>query len=231
MTPAEFFHRLLDDTAATIAHPGAHAMPSDELHTEILLPLLPAMVADRVIRDAWENHTRHGFFYRLKTSRESSGAMPLWDADDFEIHVTASYLASPDAKALADTLLSEPSLRDLTAALMNQLLDIVWPLLPPPGIAVPVTPVAAIAPEPEPVAVGIEQAPSVATIVPPLSPEPLAIPPVKAGTAPAETGRAPHELRAPRTDFQRPWQWFTNNPLSRRECGLGQIEPPSNGLR
>jgi hypothetical protein len=55
---------------------------------------------------------------------------PRWTADDFEIHVTASYSAAPDARALADTLLSEESLRGLTADLMNQVLAAVWSELP-----------------------------------------------------------------------------------------------------
>lgn len=165
MTPSEIFNRLLDETAAIIAHPGALALPSDELHTEILLPLLPSMLGDRTIRDAWREHAGRGFFAKLKANREGDAPAPRWEPGDFEIHVTASYLAGPDAKALADTLLSEDSLRDLTAALMNQILANVWPTLPPPVIAAPATTGPELVP--------VETAPeiSVAAVVPSIPPE------------------------------------------------------------
>jgi hypothetical protein len=102
------------------------ALPDDELHTEILLPLLPAMIADKAIRAHWNTRTASGFVSRLKALPAGSATPPRWSADDFEIHVTASYQAGADARALADTLLSEESLREMVAAMMNAALDKVW---------------------------------------------------------------------------------------------------------
>jgi hypothetical protein len=102
------FPRLLDEAIARLSAPGDAGVdfPDDEIHRDILLPLLPAMLGDAAIREHWA---------------VSGIAAREWVPDDFEIPVTASYHASPDARALADTLLAEPSFRELCAALLNQL--------------------------------------------------------------------------------------------------------------
>ncbi len=120
--------RLLDLTAGALA-PGRAAdfgFPNDELHREILLPLLPAMLADPAIRAHWNSRSAGGFVHRLKTATTEGGEPPQWQAADFEIHVTASYLAGPDARALSDTLLSEESLREMAAGVLNSVLASVW---------------------------------------------------------------------------------------------------------
>ena len=106
--PAVDFSSLLDEAIARLSAPddSGVAFPDDEIHRDILLPLLPAMLGDAAIREHW---TAAGI-----AARE-------WVADDFEIPVTASYHASPDARALADTLLAEPAFRELCAVLLNQL--------------------------------------------------------------------------------------------------------------
>lgn len=126
-----FFHRLLDESSALIATPpcAGIAIPDDELHREIIVPLLPAMLADAAIRQHWSEQAATGFLARLVRHFDGGDPAPRWLPGDFEIHVTASYSAGPDARALADTLLSEDSLRDMTATLMNQLLDVLWPSL------------------------------------------------------------------------------------------------------
>ena len=138
----EIFHRLLDESSARLAAPESRGIviPDDELHREIIVPLLPAMLADAAIRQHWNAQAATGFVARLARHLDGGESAPRWLAGDFEIHVTASYSASPDARALADTLLSEDSLRDLTAALMNQLLDALWPSLTPVAIATPEAP-------------------------------------------------------------------------------------------
>ncbi len=173
----ELFHRLLDESSSLLAAPeGAGiAIPDDELHREIIVPLLPAMLADAAIRGHWNEQHATGFVARISRHFENGDPAPRWTPGDFEIHVTASYSAGPDARALADTLLSEKSLREMTAALMNQLLDALWPTLAPapaapkPAIEIPtvqipaaeiLTPTTEVpasilptqtAPEPEPV--------------------------------------------------------------------------------
>ncbi len=135
----EIFHRLLDETAALLAVPESAgiAVPDDELHREIIVPLLPAMLGDNAIRGHWSEQTATGFPARLTRHFDSDEPAPRWMPGDFEIHVTASYSAGADARALADTLLSEESLRDLTAALMNQFLDVLWPKLAPAPASAP----------------------------------------------------------------------------------------------
>ena len=137
--PEEIFHRLLDESSALLVAPAGAgiAIPDDELHREIIVPLLPAMLADAAIRQHWHEQAATGFAARLARHFDGGEPAPRWLAGDFEIHVTASYSAGPDARALADTLLSEDSLRDLTATLMNQLLDALWPSLVPAADAVP----------------------------------------------------------------------------------------------
>ena len=169
----ELFHRLLDESSSLLAAPESAgiAIPDDELHREIIVPLLPAMLADAAIRGHWSEQHATGFIARIGRHFENGDPAPRWTPGDFEIHVTASYSAGADARALADTLLSEDSLRDMTAALMNQLLDALWPSLAPVPSAIPAeqpaaveiptsditTPAAAeipelfISPEPEPV--------------------------------------------------------------------------------
>lgn len=117
------FVRLLDASASALLPEsvGKLGLPDDELHRDILIPLLPAMVADLAIRKHWQERTT-GFVVRLK----AGDSMLRWEAADFEIHVAASYLAAPDARALADTLLSEESLREMAAAIMNRVLETVW---------------------------------------------------------------------------------------------------------
>ena len=119
---------LLDACAALFAPERVSelALPDDELHNEILLPLLPAMIADKAIREHWNSRSASGIAARLKALPDDGGEPPRWSAADFEIHVTASYQATPDARALADTLLSEESLRELAASLMNTVTEKVW---------------------------------------------------------------------------------------------------------
>lgn len=121
--------RLLDASAALLAPESVAALglPDDDLHREILLPLLPAMLADKAIRGYWHERAATGFIHRLKGTLDRAGERPEWQAADFEIHVTASYLAGPDARALADTLLSEESLREMAAAILNAALIRLWP--------------------------------------------------------------------------------------------------------
>ena len=134
----ELFHRLLDESALLLAAPEAAGIviPDDELHRENIVPLLPTMLADAAIRGHWHEQTASGFVVRIARHFENGDPAPRWTPGDFEIHVTASYSASPDARALADTLLSEESLREMTAALMNQLLDALWPKLAPVPVGV-----------------------------------------------------------------------------------------------
>lgn len=137
-TPEEIFHRLLDESSALLSAPeGAGiTIPDDELHREIIVPLLPAMLADAAIRGHWSEQAATGFVARIGRHFENGELAPRWLPADFEIHVTASYSAGADARALADTLLSEESLRDMTASLMNQLLDVLWPsIAPAPSVA------------------------------------------------------------------------------------------------
>jgi hypothetical protein len=157
-TPAEVFARVLEATIALLDPPRANEMgvPDDDLHREILLPLLPTMLGDKVIQQHWREQTTTGFMARLGAHLVGDAERPQWMPADFEIHVAASYSAGPDAKALADTLLSEESLRDLTAALMNQLSDPAWAQLPkaegvetvPEPKAAPLVEVAVAGPEP-----------------------------------------------------------------------------------
>ncbi len=131
-TPAEVFTRLLDLIVAQLAPENLAKLdvPSDELHQEILIPLLPAMLGDKAIRNHWREQKGHTFFSRLQSHMVGEAPQPGFAASDFEIHVTASYSAGADARALADTLLSEESLRDLAANLVNTLLGPAWSQLP-----------------------------------------------------------------------------------------------------
>ncbi len=135
----EIFHRLLDESSALLAsaESGGIVIPDDELHREIIIPLLPAMLADAAIRGHWSEQHATGFVARIGRHFANGDPAPRWHPGDFEIHVTASYSAGADARALADTLLSEESLREMTAALMNQLLDVLWPSLAPVPVAPP----------------------------------------------------------------------------------------------
>lgn len=141
--------RLLDLTAAALApaRVAVLGLPDDELHREILLPLLPAMLGDKAIRDYWNSRSLAGFVHRLKVSIARGGEPPQWKAADFEIHVTASYLAGADARALSDTLLSEESLREMAAGILNTVLATVWPELI--AASAPVAEVEEPKPEPE----------------------------------------------------------------------------------
>ncbi len=126
---AQTMASLLDASAALLApaNVAVLGLPDDELHREILLPLLPAMITDKAIRGYWQEHAAAGFIHRLEIALDGGGERPQWQPADFEIHVTASYLAGSDARALADTLLSEESLREMAAAIMNAALIKLWP--------------------------------------------------------------------------------------------------------
>ena len=136
----ELFHHLLDESSAILVAPESRgiAIPDDDLHREIIVPLLPAMLGDAAIRGHWSEQHATGFVARIGRHFENGDPAPRWTPGDFEIHVTASFSAGADARALADTLLSEDSLRDMTAALMNQLLDALWPSLAPTPSVLPV---------------------------------------------------------------------------------------------
>jgi hypothetical protein len=127
---------LLDKIAALFCSEqvAALALPNDEIHREIMLPLLPAMLRDQAIRQHWYDKSASGFIQRLKVALSGPGEIPLWTASDFEIHVAASYQAGADARALADTLLSEESLREIAAAMMNAGLQAVWGTVPPAAL-------------------------------------------------------------------------------------------------
>jgi len=152
-TALEVLTLVLDESVSALNAGDGLQIPDDELHREILVPLLPAMLGDKAIRQHWREQSASGFLARLAAHLEGDAPAPQWAAADFEIHVTASYLAGPDAKALADTLLSEESLREMTAELMNQILHVVWGRLP---VAVPAAP-ELVAPVVEPVAPAVEE--------------------------------------------------------------------------
>lgn len=208
---AKVFAQILDGTVACLAA-GSMEVPQDELHQEILLPLLPAMLADGVIRQYWQSQTTVGFFPALRTHLEVGAARPKWTAGDFEVHVAASYAAGPDAKALADTLLSEEGLRDLTAGLMNQALESAWPT-----VSQPVEPLTADALSEKPVAEPVEAA-EVAVEQISASPEqpdgwmPLIRP------QPWQTARNPL-AGAAKTGAISGSDWTKSNPMDRREGG------------
>ena len=151
-TPAEVFTRLLDAIVTQLAPENLASLdvPSDELHQEILIPLLPAMLGDKAIRNHWREQKGNSFFGRLQSHLSGDAPRPSFSANDFEIHVTASYSAGADARALADTLLSEESLRDLAANLVNTLVDAAWAQLPMEEKAAPeeVEAPAEVVPEP-----------------------------------------------------------------------------------
>lgn len=145
-TALEVLTLVLDESVAALNAGDGLQIPDDELHREILVPLLPAMLGDKAIRQHWREQSASGFLSRLAAHLQGDAPAPQWVAADFEIHVTASYLAGPDAKALADTLLSEESLRAMTAELMNQILHVVWGRLPAaPAAPARPEPVAAVA--------------------------------------------------------------------------------------
>ena len=164
------FRRLLDESAALLAspHESGIAIPDDELHREIIVPLLPAMLGDEAIRQHWIEQAATGFLARLSRHLDGGETAPRWLPGDFEIHVTASYSAGADARALADTLLSEDSLRDMTASLMNQLLDVLWPSLAPAPRPIPAERQA----EPAIAASEITAPPVLETAEPVIPPEP-----------------------------------------------------------
>ena len=173
----EIFHRLLDESAALLIAPehAGIAIPDDELHREIFVPLLPAMLTDAAIRGHWNEQTATGFPARIGRHFENGDPAPRWTPGDFEIHVTASFSAGADARALADTLLSEESLRDMTAALMNQLLDELWPSLAPTPSVLPMEQQVAVEiPASEITAPAAEEIPG-----PIISPEPVPAQPVE----------------------------------------------------
>ena len=203
----EFFHGLLDQSAALLAAPESAGItiPDDELHREIIVPLLPAMLGDRAIRQHWNEQAATGFVARLARHFGGGEPAPRWLPGDFEIHVTASYSAGADARALADTLLSEESLRDLAAVLMNQILDVAWPSLASVPSATPAEPRAAIeiaageiaTPAEAPAAEEILQ--PIAESVPAPSTEPLQIAAQKiaAESEPVPTDGPPPDLSQP----------------------------------
>lgn len=185
----EIFHRLLDESAVRLAAPASAgiAIPDDDLHREIIVPLLPAMLGDKSIRQHWSEQAATGFPARLARHFENGEPAPRWLPGDFEIHVTASYSAGADARALADTLLSEDSLRDMSAALMNQLLEVLWPSLAPAPTAVPVEP---------PLAAEISEH-EIATLTAPVpGAAPATEPPVSASEVPVPKIAAPADAPA-----------------------------------
>src|SRR4051794_17962287 len=99
----ELFLEILEQTARCLApeNSGAFDIPEDELHQEILVPLLPALLSDKAIRGYWRDQKTRGIFARLAQRAGGDVESARWEPDDFEIHVTASYLAGADAKALA----------------------------------------------------------------------------------------------------------------------------------
>jgi len=196
----ELFRRLLDESSALLAAPESAGIviPDDDLHREIIVPLLPAMLADAAIRGHWSEQAATGFVARVGRHFENGDPAPRWTPGDFEIHVTASYSAGADARALADTLLSEDSLRDMTAALMNQLLDALWPTFAPARV---------VAAEPQAVAGGIaaeEAAPSAVAPASPEIPEPIISPEPELPTVlPAKISE---EILLPTAEPEPAWQ-------------------------
>ncbi len=187
----ELFRRLLDESAARLAatEGAGIAIPDDDLHREIFVPLLPAMLGDKSIRQHWREQAATGFPARLARHLDGGVPAPRWLPDDFEIHITASYSAGADARALADTLLSEDALREMAAALMNQLLDVLWPSLAPAPGATPAEPemAAQISADKIPASAEVEiPAPEFAASAKREIPEPIIHPETKAGPASAD---------------------------------------------
>ena len=73
-SPEEIFRRLLDESAALLAAPESAdiAIPDDELHCEIIVPLLPAMLGDKAIREHWNEQAATGFVARLARATRKS---------------------------------------------------------------------------------------------------------------------------------------------------------------
>lgn len=227
-TPVEVFTSLLDAIVVQLAPENVATLdvPSDELHQEILLPLLPAMLGDKAIRSHWREQKGNTFFARLQTHVAGEAARPSFSADDFEIHVTASYSAGADARALADTLLSEESLRDLAANLTNTLLESAWGQLP---AEVPA------AESDQPSLVDEKAAPAAKPQVPALVPELEAAPLARESDGALEVPAAappPRLVRPPRVGFVvrahpfRPQPWRArHNPIAGNHATPGFPNP------
>ena len=131
--------RVLDTLAFVLGRENREKtglkFPDEEMHQEVILPFLPPMLHDAVIRRHFFGAGEKGIVARLArhvmgTRGERSEAPTLrWTAQDLNISAVAAKGAGADAAQLASTLYSDETTRADTAAVLNQALEEAWPLL------------------------------------------------------------------------------------------------------
>ena len=111
-------------------------VPDDEMHREVILPLLPAMLDDAAIRRHLNQRGETGILARLAkhvmgSRGERLDAAPnlKWSADDLLFPVAVSKQAGAEAKQLAEWLLNDGHARSCAAEVLNGALAEAWPSL------------------------------------------------------------------------------------------------------
>lgn len=140
LTPQGAMVRVLNELAFVLGPENREKselqLPDDELHREVILPFLPAMLGDAAIRGHLFKRGDAGIVARLakhvmgnREERFDTAPSLKWDPDDLIFPVAVTRLAGSEAKQLAEWFLNDAQARATTAEVLNASLTAAWPAL------------------------------------------------------------------------------------------------------
>ena len=132
--------RVLDELAFVLAPENREKstlqIPDDEIHKDVILPLLPALLGDAAIRSHFRQVGEEGIVTRLakhvmgrREERLETAPNLKWTANDLKIPIPVSLQAGNSAKELATWMLNDEHTRVCAANILNSALTDAWPAL------------------------------------------------------------------------------------------------------
>ena len=140
LTPQGAMVKVLNELAFVLGSANREQsqipFPDDEMHRDVILPLLPAMLGDAAIRNHLNQRGDASIIARLakhvmgsREERLDTAPNLKWSGDDLNFPVAVTQKAGADAKQLADWLRNDGHARNCTAEVLNSALAEAWPAL------------------------------------------------------------------------------------------------------
>jgi hypothetical protein len=140
LTPQGAMVKVLNELAFVLGpanrEQSQFPFPDDEMHRDVILPFLPAMLGDAAIRNHLNQRGDASIVARLakhvmgsREERLDTAPNLKWAGDDLIFPVAVTRLAGAEAKQLAEWLLNDGHARACTAEVLNSALAEAWPAL------------------------------------------------------------------------------------------------------
>jgi len=140
LTPQGAMVRVLNELAFVLGPANREqsqlSLPDDEIHKDVILPLLPSLLGDASIRNYLNKRGDDSIVARIakhvigsREERLDSAPNLKWVADDLLLPVAVTKHAGAEARQLAEWLLNDGHARACTAEVLNCALSEAWPAL------------------------------------------------------------------------------------------------------